>query len=142
MCDRSNSLFPMTKLCPILLLLCVMALCSCSSNEVSAHDAPKVALERALDSLFAHSYGTYIDAVDYAGVPFERELMTDILQQHVEGIEHEKGSIMDCRADSVLFQNDSVATVYYKLTYSTGVSEMHSQKMNMVNGDWKIRIRD
>jgi len=109
---------------------------------VSAHDAPKVALERALDSLFAHSYGTYIDAVDYAGVPFERELMTDILQQHVEGIEHEKGSIMDCRADSVLFQNDSVATVYYKLTYSTGVSEMHSQKMNMVNGDWKIRIRD
>lgn len=141
MCDRSNSLFPMTKLCPIL-LLCVMALCSCSSNEVSAHDAPKVALERALDSLFAHSYGTYIDAVDYAGVPFERELMTDILQQHVEGIEHEKGSVMDCRADSVLFQNDSVATVYYKLTYSTGVSEMHSQKMNMVNGDWKIRIRD
>lgn len=141
MCDRSNSLFPMTKLCPIL-LLCVMALCSCSSNEVSAHDAPKVALERALDSLFAHSYGTYIDAVDYAGVPFERELMTDILQQHVEGIEHEKGSIMDCRADSVLLQNDSVATVYYKLTYSTGVSEMHSQKMNIVNGDWKIRIRD
>ena len=140
MCDRSNSLFPMTKLCPIL-LLCVMALCSCSSNEVSAHDAPKVALERALDSLFAHSYGTYIDAVDYAGGPFERELMTDILQQHVEGIEHEKGSIMDCRADSVLFQNDSVATVYYKLTYSTGASEMHSPEMNMVNGDWKIRIR-
>jgi hypothetical protein len=99
-------------------------------------------LEQALDSLFAHRYNAYIDAVDFAGVPFKRKLMTDILQQHVEGIEQEKGVIMDCRADSVLFQNDSVATVYYKLMYSTGVSEMHSQKMNMVNGDWKIRIRD
>ena len=141
MYDRSNSRFTMAKLCPIL-LLCVMTLCSCSNNEVSAHDAPKVALEQALDSLFAHRYNAYIDAVDFAGVPFKRKLMTDILQQHVEGIEQEKGVIMDCRADSVLFQNDSVATVYYKLMYSTGVSEMHSQKMNMVNGDWKIRIRD
>lgn len=131
----------MSRLCSVLLLLCTMAILSCTKQEISAHDAPKVALEHALDSLYAHSYDAYIDAVDYVYAPFDRQLMRNLLQQHVEGVEQEKGVVVDCYADSVLFHNDTVATVYYRLSYSTGTSELSSQKMNRVGGDWKIRIR-
>ncbi len=123
----------------------VLSLSGCfGEREVSPQDAPKVALELALDSLYAHKYDTYINAVynENRKSMFPRTLAQNMLSQHVESVEAEKGRVMGCTANTVTFHSDTLATVYYTLTFADGTREQSSQKMVRHGGEWKIVVRN
>ena len=129
-------------LCGFVALLSVSCLNSCAGDN--PYLTPQTALDYALDSLYAHNYGAYIRSVAQEdGDPiFSESVMRNLLQQHVEATEEEKGTVIACDVVNVDYQTDSLAAVYYQLTFSSGATEVSSQKMVASNGQWKLRIRN
>lgn len=129
-------------LCGFVALLSVSCLNSCAGDN--PYLTPQTALDYALDSLYAHNYGAYIRSVaqEDDGPIFSESVMRNLLQQHVEATEEEKGTVIACDVVNVDYQTDSLAAVYYQLTFSSGATEVSSQKMVASNGQWKLRIRN
>ncbi len=122
----------------------MFALSGCFDKQISPQDAPKVALQHALDSLYGHNYETYINAVYTEGRQnlLPRSVMRKMLQQHVETMEVEKGGLSKCVVHDAEFHSDTLATVYYRLTFADGKFEDSAYKMVRVGGEWKIVIRN
>ncbi len=122
----------------------MFALSGCFDKPISPQDAPKVALQHALDSLYRHNYDTYINTVYTEGRQnlLPRSVMRKMLQQHVEAVEAEKGKISSSVVLTADYHSDSIATVYYRLTFADGTFEDSSQKMARIGGMWKIIIRN
>ncbi len=122
----------------------LLVLSGCFDKQVSPQDAPKVVLQHALDSLYGHNYDTYINAVYTEGRQnlLPRGVMRKMLQQHVEAMEVEKGIMSGCVVHKAEFHTDTLATVYYRITFTDGKFEDSSQKMVRVGGEWKIVIRN
>lgn len=129
-------------LCRLVALLSASCLLSCA--EENPYLTPQTALDYALDSLYAHNYGAYIRSVaSEDGRPvFPENVMRNLLQQHVESVEEEKGEVIACDVVNVDYQTDSLAAVFYQLTFSSGETEVSSQKLVATNGQWKLRIRN
>ena len=129
-------------LCGLVALLSASCLLSCA--EENPYLTPQTALDYALDSLYAHNYGAYIRSVaSEDGRPVLPEsVMRNLLQQHVGSVEEEKGEVIACDVVNVDYQTDSLAAVFYQLTFSSGETEVSSQKLVATNGQWKLRIRN
>lgn len=129
-------------LCGFIALLSVSCLNSCADDN--PYLTPQTALDYALDSLYAHNYGAYIRSVaqEDDGPIFSESVMRNMLQQHIEAVEEEKGQVIACDVVSVDYQTDSLAAVCYQLTFSSGLTEVSSQKLAASNGLWKLRIRN
>lgn len=129
-------------LCGFIALLSVSCLNSCADDN--PYLTPQTALDYALDSLYAHNYGAYIRSVAQEdGDPiFSKSVMRNLLQQHIEAVEEEKGEVIACDVVNVDYQTDSLAAVFYQLTFSSGETEVSSHKLVASNGQWKLRIRN
>ena len=129
-------------LCGFVALLSVSCLNSCADDN--PYLTPQTALDYALDSLYAHNYGAYIRSValENGKEVLQSDIMRNLLQQHVEAILEEKGEVIACDVVSVDYQTDSLATAYYQLSFSSGATEVSSQKLVASNGQWKLRIRN
>jgi hypothetical protein len=129
-------------LCGFIALLSVSCLNSCADDN--PYLTPQTALDYALDSLYAHNYGAYIRSVaqEDGGPIFSKSVMRNLLQQHVEAVEAEKGSVFGVDVEKTDTLTDSLVVVFYKLTFSNGNSEVSSQKVMCQNGEWKLCIRN
>lgn len=118
---------------------------SCNENKnADPAEAPKKAFLEAMDYFISKDYDTYSQHLDY-GVDMDstqHTTMLSVLRQHQEWQETSKGSIDSCIAVGATLECDTVATVYYKLKFAGGTSEVSSQKMVRINGEWKIRVRN
>lgn len=130
-------------------LLGVLALCIgtgavVSCGEQNPYETPQTALNYALDSLYAHNYGAYIRSVapGHGAEVLTDEMMRKLLTQHVEGIEQRKGRVLGVDVVDTCSISDSLYSVFYRLNFSTGESEVSSQTMICVGGEWKIRARN
>lgn len=129
-------------LCGFVALLSVSCLNSCAGDN--PYLTPQTALDYALDSLYAHNYGAYIRSVaqeDDSPI-FSESVMRNLLQQHVEATEEEKGVVLGVDVVDTDTLSDSLVVVFYNLNYANGVSELSSQKVMCQNGEWKLRIRN
>lgn len=113
-------------------------------EPIEPNESPQIVLVDALESLSLHNFEKFVDNVDFGDSEdtIQRKLFIDILRQHQERVDLVKGTVDSCIAVDVKFFSDSVATVYYKLVFSNGNSELSSQKMIYVDNKWKIRIRN
>lgn len=129
-------------LCGFVALLSVSCLNSCADDN--PYLTPQTALDYALDSLYAHNYGAYIRSVaqEDDGPIFSESVMRNLLQQHVEATEEEKGVVLGVDVVDTDTLSDSLVVVFYKLNYANGVSEVSSQKVMCQNGEWKLRLRN
>lgn len=129
-------------LCGFVALLGVSCLNSCAGDN--PYLTPQTALDYALDSLYAHNYGAYIRSVaqEDDGPIFSESVMRNLLQQHVEATEEEKGVVLGVDVVDTDTLSDSLVVVFYNLNYANGVSEVSSQKVMCQNGEWKLRIRN
>ena len=129
-------------LCGFVALLSVSCLNSCADDN--PYLTPQTALDYALDSLYAHNYGAYIRSVAQEDEDpiFSESVMRNLLQQHVEAVEAEKGSVFGVDVEKTDTLTDSLVVVFYKLNFSNGNSEVSSQKVMCQNGKWKLRIRN
>ena len=116
---------------------------SCA-DDYNPYQTPQTALDYALDSLYAHNYDAYIRSVaPENGTPIlPTDTMRKLLKQHVEGLEEEKGGVVSVDVVDTCSISDSLYSVFYRLNFSTGESEVSSQTMQCTNGEWKIRIRN
>jgi len=132
------------KLLYINLVLQVFCACSCQDENPDPYRSPETALDYALDSLYAHNYDVYIRSValENGRHVLHEDVMSNLLKQHVQFIEEEKGEVVSCDIVRTDYQTDSLATVYYQLSFSSGATEVSSQKMMCQNGEWKLRIRN
>jgi hypothetical protein len=128
-------------LCGFVALLSVSCLNSCADDN--PYLTPQTALDYALDSLYAHNYGAYIRSVaqEDGGPIFSKSVMRNLLQQHIEAVEAEKGSVFGVDVEKTDTLTDSLVVVFYKLTFSNGNSEVSSQKVMCQNGEWKLKLR-
>ncbi len=122
----------------------VLFLSSCKKEVVDPVDSAKMVLAEALDSLYAHNYGKYLSLMDLGEEMNDEQLkvMFDVLCQHQERQEVLKGTVSSCRIVDAKLEADSVAIVYYEITFSDGTSEGNTQKMICVDDKWKIRVRN
>ncbi len=129
-----------------LTVVALMLLLSGCFNErpISPQDAPKVALQKVLDSLHAGKYDTYINAIydDTGHGILPKPIATKLLRQHVEAMRAGKGEPLSCSVHDAVFHTDTLATVYYVITFADSTVETNSQKMVRVGQDWKIVIRN
>lgn len=128
-------------LCGFVALLGVSCLHSCAGDN--PYLTPQTALDYALDSLYAHNYGAYIRSVaqEDDGPIFSESVMRNLLQQHVEATEEEKGVVLGVDVVDTDTLSDSLVVVFYNLNYANGVSEVSSQKVVCQNGEWKLKLR-
>ena len=127
----------------VVALLGLSCIFSCA-EDYNPYQTPQTALDYALDSLYAHNYDAYIRSVaPENGVPvLPADVMRKLLKQHVEGLNEEKGDVVSVDVVETAMETDSLATVFYSMSFSTGVSEVSSQKMVCIYGEWKIRARN
>jgi hypothetical protein len=126
------------------LFMVISGLLASCVEPIKPDESPQIVLVDALEALSLHNYEKFVDKVDFgnSGDTIQRNLFVDILKQHQERSDFVKGTVDSCIAVDVKFISDSVATVYYKLVFSNGNSELSSQKMIYVDNKWKIRIRN
>ncbi len=115
-----------------------------NERKISPQDAPKVALQKVLDSLYAGNYDTYINAIyDDTGIGvIPKPIVRKLLRQHVEATSMDKGNVIACSVSDAVFQSDTLATVYYDIVFADSTKENNSQKMVRVGTDWKLVIRN
>lgn len=116
----------------------------CKEEVTDPLAAPKQALEEALLKLYEHDYNSYIHSIDI-GTEMDTvhvELMQNVYAQYQERIEATKGKPVSVKAIDAKMSNDSVCTVFYQITYADSTKEVSSQKMLLIGGTWKIRIRN
>ncbi|MBQ0023499.1 MAG: DUF4878 domain-containing protein [Prevotellaceae bacterium] len=133
--------------CYILWMMVGMSLLtftSCHDAITDSSDAPKQAMQGALDALKDGNMDMYFECLDFDSETdsVQMALMLDLLLQHREwqNAQHKAISsidIVDCE-----MMGDTVCTVYYQFSYADGVKEVSSQKMVRKDGIWKLRLRN
>ncbi len=123
----------------------LLSLAGCLRKEADPAEAPKIALEQVMDSLYiCHNYDLYINAIYTEGKDrlLPLSVTYNMLRQHVESMEVKQGFVTDCTAHTVVFHTDTLATIHYTLMFDNGKSEEYSQKMARVNHRWQLVVRN
>lgn len=117
---------------------------SCEESKTDPAEAPKAAFRQATDILMTGDYEAYSDHLDYGSDidSSSRSVMLNVLKQHSEWQNAEKGGLDSCSIVAADMESDTVATIYYRLVFGNGTSEVSSQKMVRTDGVWKIRVRN
>lgn len=117
---------------------------ACRQQIVYPEDAPKAAMNAALEALQAGDFDTYMTYVDYGADLDSAELqnMKDVLRRHEEWKQAEREHVVSTRVVDVKMQGDTVCTAYYQYVFADSCRETVSQKMVYRDGRWKIRIRN
>ena len=125
----------------VLLVACCMA---CRQQIVYPEDAPKAAMNAALEALQAGDYDTYLSYVDYGTELDSLELqnMKDVLRRHEEWKRAERERVVSAQVVDIRMQGDTVCTAYYQYVFADSCRETVAQKMVCRNGRWKVRIRN
>lgn len=130
-----------TILFALTLVLCVIFGCK---HEDAPEDAAKKVLLTALKDLQTHNYDAYLanTDIDCEMDSFHLAIMKQILVQHQEWQDANKGTLTDLQIVDAKMINDTVCSIYYQLEFDDSVKEACSQKMICVDGNWKIRVRN
>lgn len=113
--------------------LCVLAACS------SGDDGARRALQGYLDAMKAKDYKTVVDGMHFKGevTPEEKDVYVAMLSQKVAEMEKTEASVKEYEVtgDSIIVP-DSLAIVFYDVTYEDGDKDSGDQKMVKVDGKW------
>lgn len=116
---------------------------SCGDSEPPIPAEHKAFLD-AYKALNEHDYDTYLEYVDMEDNEDSTyaDLLKMVLNQHQEYQEKKKGSVTDIEIVDSKKESETACTVFYRLSFSGNASEVSSQKMVCVDGDWKIKVRN
>lgn len=122
----------------------LMFLAACHGAIHGPEDAPKEALQGALDALHEEDYDAYLQYVDW-GMEMDsvqQSYMKMLLRQHQDWKRTERTAIVSIDVIDGKMNADSICTVYYQYTFADSTHEVVSQKMVRRGKDWKIRLRN
>ena len=134
----------MKRLLPLFLILFVAFLLACHSEIKAPEDAPKEALQNALEALNRGDCDTYMSYVDY-GMEMDsvrKSVMCDAIRQHIGWRTVRKSSVVAIDMVDVEMSGDTLCTVFYRYTFADGTDEVAVQKMVRSDGEWKLRVRN
>lgn len=126
---------------PVLFAVCLMA---CHDKIAVPEDAPKEALQNALEALNRGDCDTYLSYVDY-GVEMDsvrKSVMCDAIRQHIGWRTARKSSVVAIDVVDAKMSGDTVCSVFYRYTFADGTDEVAVQKMVRRDGEWKLRVRN
>lgn len=124
--------------------IAILVCAGCKQKEEDPAAAPKRVLQEALQSLHDHNYDAYMQVadVDCELDSVHASMLRQLLQQHQEMNEARNGAVLDVSVIDAKMISDTICTVYCQTTYADSTREVSSHKMVVVDGQWKIRLRN
>lgn len=134
----------MKNLFGIIIASLLICLASCQEKESDPKEAPSNAMLAALQNLSEHDLDGYLAHAYLAedDDSIHINLLKQAITQQLQRQEQMKGTVSGYDVIDVRFVNDSICTVLYQYAFSDSTKEVCSQKMVLIDGDWKIKIRN
>lgn len=129
----------------ILLCTCMAVFVSCNSND-DPMTAQKQMVADELTSLYQGNIDDFISHADYGDFDLTDSvryaIVHEALAAFVQGINATDGGFDRIEATSAELTSDSTAFVYYDLYFRNGSVQSHSQKIQLRNGQWQLRVKE
>lgn len=121
----------------------VFAVSSCKKDKDPVSPAKK-SLKIALDNLYKDNYVEFDKMVDYGGTTDSllHKRLYDMIVFNASLQKKRYGEVTKIQIKEGNLVNDSVAQVFYDLTFSKGEKETGTYKMVKINDTWKIKARN
>lgn len=128
------------------LLLCLSAFCFGGCHkETDRSEAPRKAMQQALNLLVAERYEDYFACMDFGEDldSAQRALFATTLMRQVALTHETRSGLQGALVLDARMAGDTIATIFYRQYFANGDSIDCSQKMTRnADGQWLLRMRN
>lgn len=129
-----------------IVLLCLSVLCLGGCHkETDPSEAPRRAMQQALDLLVTERYEDYFACMDFGEDldSAQRALFATTLMRQVALTHETRSGLQGALVLGARMAGDTIATVFYRQYFANGDSIDCSQKLTRnADGEWRLRMRN